>query len=283
MIDTHTHYVHKRFDSGRDMIIKGLKECGIIAAVEGAIDFDSNQRMKYLSETFPQIYMTTGCHPNCIEEMNAEKYKEIVDFLEYDKVVGIGETGLDYARNKTREQIHSQQEWFERFIKLSISVGKPLVVHCRDAYDDLINILQKYTLLERPGVIHSFNGDAEQARTVIELGFFLGVNGMFTKMNEESPLRSVLRTVPLESIVLETDSPYLLPAHIEGKRNTSYNLHHIVEKLAELRGESAEYIKAVVLDNTRVLYPTIFADIKRTKRGKKCIPTILSRPKLDRN
>lgn len=258
LIDTHTHYAHKRFDCGRDEILQGLEKANVMAVVEGAIEFDSNQRMKLLCEKYPNVYMAAGCHPNCVEEMDDEKFKEIVNLMNYDKVIAIGETGLDYAKEKTDEQIQKQKEWFKRFIELSIRVKKPLVIHCREACDDLLKILKKYKLSKCPGVIHCFSGDTEQAKQLIQMGFYIGVNGMLTKLETDSDVCIALGTVPSERILLETDSPYLIPEGVSGKRNTSLNLGYIVDRLARLRNEEPKHIREVTLQNTKKIYPQIF-------------------------
>lgn len=258
LVDTHMHYAHRRFASGRDEILRELVDDGVAAVIEGAIDFASNQKMKLLCDKYSHVFMAAGCHPNCVEEMDDEKYSAIVDLANYDKVIAIGETGLDYARDKSEDQICKQKEWFVKFIELAIEAQKPLVIHCREAYEDSINILREYDLMEYPGVIHCFSGNFEQAKKLMDMGFCLGVNGMFTKMNEDAELCVALKNISLEKIVLETDSPYLIPEGVAGKRNTSKNLNVIVEKFAELRGESTDHIREVVLKNTKRLYPAVF-------------------------
>lgn len=258
-VDTHTHYAHKRFDSGRDEILHELVDNGVVAVIEGAIDFASNHKMKLLCDKYSHVFMATGCHPNRVEEMNNEKYQEIVELIKCDKVLAVGETGLDYARDKSKEQVFMQKKWFRKFIELAIEMQKPLVIHCRKAYDETISILREYRLMECPGVIHCFGGNLEQAGKLMDMGFCLGVNGMFTKMDEYAELCVALKSIPLEKIVLETDSPYLIPDGVAGKRNTSKNLNVIANKFAELRGESPEHIREVVLNNTKRLYPAVFA------------------------
>lgn len=258
-VDTHTHYAHRRFDSGRDEILCGLADNDVIAVIEGAIDFASNQKMKLLCDKYAHVFMAAGCHPNCVEEMDDEKYQAIVELTNYDKVLAIGETGLDYARDKSGEQICKQKVWFRKFIELAVEMQKPLVIHCRKAYDETISILREYRLMECPGVIHCFGGNLEQAGKLMDMGFCLGVNGMFTKMDEYAELCVALKSIPLEKIVLETDSPYLIPDGVAGKRNTSKNLNVIANKFAELRGESPEHIREVVLKTTKRLYPELFA------------------------
>lgn len=263
LIDTHTHYAHKRFDSGREEILRGLPAANIMAVMEGAIDFESNQKMKHLCEKYPHVYMAAGCHPNCVEEMDDRKFQQIVELLDYDKTLAIGETGLDFDRDKSGEQKRRQREWFRRFIVLATEKQKPLVIHSRLANDELIEILKEYSLIKQPGVIHCFSGNVNQAFELINMGFLLGVNGMFTKMDEDSDLCMALKQIPLERILFETDCPYLTPVGVEGKRNTSANLGIIVEKLSQLRGEPSEYIRKVVLENTQKLFPALFTHIPK--------------------
>lgn len=258
LVDTHTHYFHKRFDSGREEIISRLLENNVIAVIDGAIDFESNARMKLLCEKYPHVFMAAGCHPNCVEEMNEEKLKKIAELLRWEKVVAVGETGLDYARGKSETQIRTQKEWFRKFIELSIETHKPMVIHCREANDDLISILQTYEFVDCPGVIHCFSGSLEHAEKLIDMGFYIGVSGMFTNMESDSNLCVALKEIPLERVVFETDSPYLIPKGVDGKRNTSVNLNTIVNCFSELRGESAAYVKKIVLENTKKLYPVLF-------------------------
>lgn len=127
--------------------------------------------MKLLCDKYSHVFMAAGCHPNCVEEMNDEKFEEIVELTNCDKVLAVGETGLDYARDKSEEQICMQKEWFRKFIELAIEKNKPLVIHCREAYDEMIDILQGYKLTDCPGVIHCFSGNLEQARKLMNMGF----------------------------------------------------------------------------------------------------------------
>lgn len=272
MIDTHTHYAHKRFDCGRDEILCSLNGEGIKAVIEGAIDYESNFKMRLLCEKYPFVYMAAGCHPNLVGEMDEEKFLRLKELIKEKKVIAIGETGLDYGNEKSEEQIQQQKYWFGRFLELSGESGKPLVIHCRDAYEDLIEILESYAKEEQnkwksddpvkekcvnPGVIHCFCGNISQARVLEKMGFYFGVNGKFTTLPEESEVCKALKNIPLERILLETDSPYLVPAGASGKRNTSLNLKGIAAKLADLREIKTDEMLAVILENTRKMYPEI--------------------------
>ncbi len=257
IIDTHTHYVHKRFDCGRKEIVEGLADENIVAVIEAAIDYESNEKMVKLCEKYPFVYMAVGCHPNCVGEMDEQKFSVLEKLLSNDKVVAIGETGLDYAHEISLEQRELQKYWFRRYIALSLNSRKPLVIHCREAYEDLINILREYRLNAVPGVVHCFSGNKEQAAALIELGFYLGIGGMFTRLPCNSETVCAIKELPLERMVLETDAPFLVPNGAPGSRNTSHNLNFIVEELAVLKNCERRDVLETILKNTRRLYPQV--------------------------
>lgn len=257
-VDTHTHYSHKRFDGKREGIIENLKGNGVAAAIECAIDLESNYRMKKLCEVYPHIfYMAAGCHPNCVEEMTEETYDEIVSFLQNEEVLAVGETGLDYVRMRNFEQRMKQEECFEFSISLATCYKKPMVIHCREAYDQLIDILKKHSLSKVPGVVHSFSGNLRQASQLIEMGFYLGVGGLITKVDRDFELCRVIRKININKVLLETDCPFLLPKGLSGI-NDSRNLPYIVDKLAEIRGEDPMELSKIVLNNTKEVFPLVF-------------------------
>ena len=258
LIDTHTHYAHKVFDHVREDLFKKLSEEHIVAVVEAAIDYDSNKKMLELCSQYPFVYAAVGIHPNCVEELNESRFEELAELLEYEKVIAIGETGLDYSKRNDQEFVELQKKWFRRYIELAVEKQMPLVVHCRDAYDDLIEILSEYRLPEKKGIIHCFSGNAKQAEKLTNMGFVLGIGGKFLlKAEGNCELGEVLKTLSMEHIVLETDAPYLKPSGVPGKRNTSLNLKYIVEKLAELKGVEASFIYETAWNNTLNLYDAI--------------------------
>ncbi len=258
IIDTHTHYAHKRFSDGRHEILSSLPDANICAVIDGAIDFESNEKMLALSKKYPHLYVAVGCHPNCVDQMSELRFEMIREWTEQEKVVAIGETGLDYAGEKSKEQILLQKKWFRRFVDLAIQVHKPLVIHCREAYDDLMDILTDYDLPKHPGVIHCFSGDYEQAKQLVEMGFYLGIGGKFTRTDAEmNELRQTVQRIAAENIVLETDAPYLLPEGLAGKRNTSLSLPYIVNQLSELWGVEEEAICRFAWQNTLMVFPDI--------------------------
>lgn len=257
-IDTHTHYTHPRFDCGREEILKGLSNTNVLAVVEVAIQYELNDKILKLCKKYPFVFAAIGCHPNCISSMDQEKF-EIINKIVRDepKVLAIGEVGLDFSKNRICEEIKAQKECFIRFIESALSTRKPLIIHCRGAYEDLINILSCYKFPSKAGIIHSFSGNVEQARQLIDMGFLIGVGGLFTKSPDEYPVREALRKIPISKIVFETDAPFLMPKGMEGKRNSSVNLHYIASELSKLRDEDVRIISEYAIRNSLDLFPQI--------------------------
>jgi TatD DNase family protein len=189
--------------------------------------------------------VTLGCHPNCVKEMTEERWRELVNRICDNRyVVAIGETGLDYTRALKPEEQALQRFWTGRFVELSKGIKKPLVIHCRGekAYDDLHELLLEHDIcgqVEHPGVIHCFSGGEEDIKKFEALGFYFGIGGLFLK--DEEVKQSICK-MSLERVLLETDSPYLLPVGLTGKRNTSLNLRYVTDKLSEIGGTNTQCI-----------------------------------------
>ena len=261
VIDTHTHYAHRWFDASRDDLMKEIYSKGIIRVVEAGISFSANQKIIELTERYDFLYAALGVHPKYVSDLDEEKFNQLRYMMDGNKILAVGETGLDYSCCKEdEEQRELQKKWFQEFLNLSLEKNMPIVIHCRDvercydAYHDLIEILSESRLLEKPGIIHSFSGDEVQAKKLMEMGFYLGVGGKFIRDGET--MKSVVKTIPLDKIVLETDCPFLSPVPGE-KKNTSLNLFRIMDELAKLKEVSREDIAAKTLENTYQLYPQL--------------------------
>ena len=236
LIDTHAHYSKSNFDCGREAIIEQLRDAGI-KVIETAIGYESNEKVLQLCKANSDMMrVVLGCHPNCVGDMTEARWTELVSHIRDNQyVVAIGETGLDYSRAINPEERKLQRLWLGRYIELSKMMNKPLVIHCRGecAYDDLYKVLLDHEMLDRadcPGVIHCFSGNEEDIYRFGDLGFYFGVGGLFLKDEE---LKKSISSMPLERLLLETDSPYLVPSELAGKRNTSLNLPYIIGKLSE--------------------------------------------------
>lgn len=254
VIDTHTHYALSCFDNVREELMNEMPNKGIVAVVEAGIGFSLNHRILEFCEKNEYMYAALGVHPKYAAELDETKFNQIEKMLDKsDKILAIGETGLDFSCCKDEDTKALQKKWFHRFIELAIHRGMPMVIHCRDAYPDLIRILSRYHFPWKPGIIHCFSGTLEEAEKLIDLGFYLGIGGKFMR---EKSLEAVIKEIPLESIVLETDAPYLSPISGE-KINTSMNLEVIVEELARIKAVTRGELLWVTLENTYSLYPKL--------------------------
>ena len=253
IFETHAHYTLPDFDRDREELLGALPGAGIAAVLNAAIDFESNEAMIALAKQYPFLYTAAGVHPKCVDALDEAKFRAITEMLDEERVIAVGETGLDY--HKGTQLMKAQKYWFHRFLNLAEEKNMPLVIHTRAAMEDTLAILREHTLPSRAGVIHCFNDDYETAQIYLEMGFKLGVGGAFTKDAPNSARLDALRRVPREAIVLETDCPYLIPAGCPGGRNHSLYLPVILRALAELRGEREEELAEAAWENTLAIFP----------------------------
>lgn len=245
LIDTHTHPQFPQYDKDRDEVIKRAldKKIGLICV---GTDFQMSQKAIELAEQYDGMYATVGLHPNDEEEFDREKYLEM---LKHEKVIAIGETGLDYYRTKGEDKLKKQKERFLMHVELAKETNLPLVIHCRDAHKDMISLLSQEQGVR--GVIHSFTGTADDAKKYFDLGLHLGLNGIITFARNYD---DAIRSVPLENIILETDAPYLTPEPYRGKRNESAYVEEVCHKLATLINVEHSYVATQTVDNSRKLF-----------------------------
>lgn len=268
-MDSHTHYAHRCFDNVRSTLLPQLHENGLAAAVEAAISVESNQRMQESLASYPWIYYAVGLHPTCVkvqEDADEQWEQEIRRALCHEKVVAIGETGLDFHRlsRETPEDkevsrclIERQKEWFHKLITIAREEELPLIIHTRDAHTETLEILKKYTWKENAGVIHCFH--AEEALSIakeyIEMGFLLGIGGMVSYSTESAiATRQALAELPLEKLLLETDCPFLLPADCEGSPNHSGNIPAIAKMIAQEKCISVQEVLDASIRNMSRLF-----------------------------
>lgn len=255
MIDTHVHYTHKRFDNGRDEIVRELRKSGIEAVIEAAISFESNaaaiEYAKKIRPLYDTFYVAVGIHPQCVGNPDLDRVHQLRDLALVDGVVAIGETGLDYHRQEYDGQ--NQKWWFCRQMELAGELKLPLIIHSRSAEEDTIEMMREYADFLRGGVIHCFSGDSRQAEAYLELGFYLGIGGTVTYGNEA--LNDAVKTAPLSKIVLETDCPFLSPLpNCKDRRNDSTQLCVIAQKIAQIRGIAQEEVERVTSENAKRLF-----------------------------
>ena len=251
-IDTHAHLTDEAFKGEEDEIIKLSKEMGVSGIINSGFDIPSSLQVISLAEKYPGLYASVGIYPENIKELDDENYKKLFELAQHKKVVAIGEIGLQYTEGCADR--NKQKEGFLRQLKLAYELKKPIVIHCREAYGDMIDLLKKNSqLLAYGGTFHCFSGSEEIAKDAIKLGLYISVGGVSTFKNAEK-LRRVIEGVPLERILLETDCPYLSPHPFRGKRNSPEYIPTIAENLAKLKGVSIEEVAIKTSRNAKILF-----------------------------
>lgn len=248
IFDTHAHYDDEAFDSDRESLVLSLKDRGVVGIVSCGCDIASTVANQNLSHSFDDFYFAAGFHPENLEDFSVEDLEKLEPFFADEKCVAVGEIGLDYHwMNSTKEK---QRELFVAQIELAKAKGLPVIVHDREAHGDTLDIIKA---TKPSGVLHCFSGSVEMAREVIKLGMFLGFNGVATFKNARK-IPEVIKEIPLDRIVLETDCPYLAPEPHRGKRNDSSFIPFIAQRIGEILGISAQEVLDVTNKNARALY-----------------------------
>ena len=251
IIDTHTHLYLEQFKEDMDKVISRAKENGVSKFIFPAIDSSHFQDMHDLKNKYPEsIYLMTGLHPTDVKENYVEELDFVTKTLKNHNYVAIGEIGIDLYWDKST--LKEQQEAFRFQIRLAIKNDLPIVIHCREAFDEIFEILNEENCETLRGVFHCFTGDLNQAKKAISLGFLLGIGGVVTFKN--AGIDKFLNQIDLNHIVLETDSPYLAPVPFRGKRNESSYIIYVVEKLSELYKLPKEQIASVTTNNAKKMF-----------------------------
>lgn len=250
IFDTHAHYDDAAFDADREALLGGMAEAGVVKIVNAAASLSSTETTAKLAEKYPFLYATAGVHPDEVGELNEEAFTRLSQAAAGDKVVAIGEIGLDYYWDK--EQHEEQKRWFIRQLGLARELGLPVVVHSREAAQDTLDII-KSEAQDLCCDIHCFSYGVELAREYLNRGHYLGIGGVVTFKNARK-LKEVAAYMPLDRMLLETDCPYLAPVPHRGKRNSSLNLPYVVETIAAIKGVSAERVIEATYENAMRFY-----------------------------
>lgn len=251
IIDSHAHYDDEAFDADRDALLQSLYAGGIEKVINVGANIEGSQASIALSEKYPFVYAAIGVHPSEVAELNEDKLQWLSVTSNHEKVVAIGEIGLDYHYENTDRAL--QKKWFIRQLELAREVHKPVIIHSRDAALDTITLMQEMQAQEIPGVIHCYSYTKESARDYLEMGYYFGIGGVLTFQNAKK-LKEAVAYIPMDRILLETDSPYLSPAPNRGQRNTSLNILYVVEELARIKGMTQESVIEAATENTRKLF-----------------------------
>ena len=251
IFDTHAHYDDEAFDEDRESLIGSLRENGIGNVCNIGASVESCRTTLALAEKYPFFYGALGIHPNETKDLTEEDMDWLRKASGSEKIVAIGEIGLDYYWDEPDREI--QKKWFVAQLDLARRLKLPVIIHSRDAAKDTLDIMKAEHGSDIGGVIHCFSYTKEMAREYLDMGFFLGIGGVLTFKNARKLVETV-EYAPLDRLVLETDCPYLSPVPNRGKRNSSLNLTYVADQLAALKGVDRETVEKMTWDNARKLY-----------------------------
>ncbi len=250
-IDSHAHIQLSQFDSDRTAVLKRAKDAGVFNILVIGIDVETSFDAIKLAERYDNVYATVGMHPHNAKQMNSDAYHYFFDLTRHPKVVALGEMGLDYYRNQAPRTV--QKKAFERQLDIAEEFDFPIIIHNRDAYEDILPILEERDVGQNC-VMHCFTGDLDLMHKCLELEFYIGIGGIVTYPNAKD-VQAVAKEVPLERLLIETDCPWLAPQFRRGKRNEPAYVRAVAEKIAELRGTTVEAIGEITTKN----FDTLFA------------------------
>ena len=248
LFDSHAHYNDNRFEEDRDALLKEVYEAGVEYAVNVGYDMESSERSVALCEKYPFIYGSVGIHPHDSKDATNEAYDRLRALSGHEKILAIGETGLDYHYDNSPRDI--QRREFDKHLSLAEELGLPVLIHEREAVKDTLDILKAH---KATGIYHCFSGSKETAREALSLGYFISFSGVVTYKNAKH-VKESCAYVPEDRILIETDCPYLSPEPVRGKRNSSPNLIHTLRTVAELRGISEERAAEITFNNAKKVY-----------------------------
>lgn len=251
IFETHAHYDDKAFDEDRENLLLELYQNGITTIINVSSDLASINRTLSLTEKYPYIYGAVGVHPSDSGELTEETFLELTKACQHEKVVAVGEIGLDYYWQEPEKEI--QKKWFERQLLLAQEVSLPVIIHSREAAKDTLDMMRALHAEKSGGVIHCFSYSKEMAAEFLKLDYYFGIGGVVTFQNAKK-LREVVAYLPIDKILLETDSPYLAPVPNRGKRNNSGNIPYIAQEIAQIKGVSYEEIIAATRQNSERLF-----------------------------
>lgn len=250
IFDSHAHYDLEQFDEDRDELLSSMGDHQVGAIVNVGANWNSVTETVALAEKYPHVYAAVGIHPDEVGILDEERFAFLREQCQRDKVVAVGEIGLDYYWDNESHDV--QKKWFIRQLELARELDLPVSIHSREAADDTMEIMKTHGIGLR-GVIHCFSYSLEQAREYIKMGYHIGVGGVVTFKNGRK-LKEIVTEIPLEHILLETDSPYLAPEPFRGKRNDSSYLTYVAEEIANLKGITCAEVIAQTEKNARELF-----------------------------
>ena len=259
-VDSHCHLNFDAFDRDRGQVVQKARENGIIRILNPGIDIETSKTALKYSFEFPEVYVAIGVHPNSGQSWTLTTLSELKQMAGEQKVVAIGEIGLDYYRDYAPREL--QHSIFRQQLELAADLGLPVIIHNREASEEIFDILQNWhhklkknasKLAANPGVMHSYSGPLDMAKALVALNFKIGITGPVTFRNSQI-LQSVVTSMPLKSLLIETDAPYLTPHPFRGKRNEPANVRIVAEKIAELKGYTVDKVADITTEVANKLF-----------------------------
>lgn len=246
LFDTHAHYDSRQFNADRDEVLSGLQDRGVSLVVNPGCDLPSSRMAVEIAEQYPFVYAAVGFHPEELEGAELSHLEEIRALAAHEKVVAIGEIGLDYYWVKEEEGREKEKEFFRAQLALAEELNLPVIVHDREAHGDTLAIVKEFPNVR--GVFHCYSGSVEMAEELVKMGWMISFTGVLTYKNARKAVE-VAQAVPMERLMIETDSPYMAPEPHRGKRNDSGYVFHTCEKLAEIKGIPVDECAEITREN----------------------------------
>lgn len=253
IFETHAHYDDDKFTEDRDELILAVHESGVHPIINVGASIHSTQTTLELAKRYPFIYAAVGVHPSDVADLNEDTFAWLKEQTTYAKTVAVGEIGLDYYWDKEADVQEKQRYWFGRQLQLAREADLPVIIHSRDAAADTLQVMRDNHADTIPGVIHCYSYSPELAQEFVRMGYYIGVGGVVTFKNAKKLVETV-QTIPMERILLETDSPYMAPEPHRGTRNDSRNIPYVIAKIAELKGITPQEVERITEENAYRLF-----------------------------
>lgn len=251
LFDSHAHLDDLKFDQDREQVLKNAIDGGVGYILNPGADLESSVRATELANKHDMVYGAVGVHPHEVKDMDEITLELLRGLTKKPKVVAIGEIGLDFYYDHSPRDL--QREWFRRQIRLAKDVSLPIIIHDRDANDEVMKILKEEKAFDTGVVLHCYSGSAELARQYVKLGAYLSIAGPVTFKNARKTVE-VVESIPLKYLLVETDSPYLAPVPYRGKRNEMAHVKQVAEKIAEIKGVSLEEVAFETTQNAKKFF-----------------------------
>ncbi|MDU1412984.1 MAG: TatD family hydrolase [Clostridium sp.] len=250
IFDSHAHYDDEQFDEDRERVFKEIQNNGVIGVINCGSSLKGLNMSVELSKQYDFIYAAAGIHPENADEFNEDVEKLICNLAEINDIIAIGEIGLDYywEENPSRD---IQQEVFRRQMKIAERYNLPVIIHDREAHGDTLKIMKEFPKVK--GVVHCFSGSVEFAKECLKLGYYIGVTGVVTFKNSKV-IKAVVKEVPLDRLLVETDCPYMAPTPNRGKRNQSDYIAFVLKEIATIKDKSIKEMEEITILNTKTLF-----------------------------